>query len=260
MSRHLRLVLAGVVAVAAFVLAIAPASAHVTVNPREAQQGTYAKLAFRVPNERPDASTTSVAVQLPTDHPFASVSVRPTPGWTADVARAPLPTPIESHGRQITEAVSTITWSGGSIAPGEFQEFEVSVGPLPEGVDSLVFPAVQTYSSGEVVRWIERPQAGQAEAEHPAPVLTLTPAPADGDGSTTATTTGNGGTAVDQQAAGNGTDGAAIASAAAGEGQGRGDDDDDDDGSGNALAVIALVVGAVGLVTGVGALALARRR
>ena len=35
-----------------------PASAHVTVNPREAVQGGYAKLAFRVPNEKAGASTT----------------------------------------------------------------------------------------------------------------------------------------------------------------------------------------------------------
>ena len=37
-------------------MAAAPASAHVTVNPA-AEPGSYAKLTFRVPNERPDSAT-----------------------------------------------------------------------------------------------------------------------------------------------------------------------------------------------------------
>jgi len=38
-----------------------PAAAHVTVNPKEANQGGFAKLAFRVPNER-DKPTTKLEV------------------------------------------------------------------------------------------------------------------------------------------------------------------------------------------------------
>ena len=56
--------------------------------------------------------------------------------------------------RQVTEAVSTITWSGGELKPGEFTEFDISVGPLPDDADSLTFKALQTYSDGDVVRWI----------------------------------------------------------------------------------------------------------
>jgi hypothetical protein len=46
------------------VVPAAAASAHVTVNPREATQGSYAKLAFRVPNERDNASTTQLEVKV----------------------------------------------------------------------------------------------------------------------------------------------------------------------------------------------------
>ena len=63
--------------------------------------------------------------------------------------------PIESHGRTITEAVGTVTWTadrGTRIGPGEFVDFPLSLGPLPE-VDRLVLPAVQTYDDGEVVAW-----------------------------------------------------------------------------------------------------------
>ena len=68
-----RTVLVVLAAGAALVLPATSAFAHVTVNPREATQGGYAKLAFRVPNERDNAGTTKLEVNFPTDHPFASV-------------------------------------------------------------------------------------------------------------------------------------------------------------------------------------------
>jgi periplasmic copper chaperone A len=177
-----RTLLVALAAGAALVLPATSALAHVTVNPREATQGGYAKLAFRVPNERDNANTTKLEVNFPADHPFASVSVRPQPGWTYNVEKTKLATPIKSDDGEISEAISRITWSGGVIKPGEFNEFEVSVGPLPDDADSLTFKALQTYSNGEVVRWIEEAPAGGGEVDHPAPVLKLTKA------ATTATT------------------------------------------------------------------------
>ena len=160
----------------ALALLAGSASAHVTVNPSTAAQGGFVKLSFRVPNETDDADTTELEVQMPTDHPLASVSIEPKDGWSYEVVKAPLPTPISTDDGQITEATSTVTWSGGTLRPGEFTDFNVSVGPLPEDATSLTFKALQTYSDGDVVRWIETASPGQAEPEHPAPVLTLTPA------------------------------------------------------------------------------------
>jgi uncharacterized protein YcnI len=173
---------------AALVLPATSALAHVTVNPREATGGSYAKLAFRVPNERDDAGTTKLEVNLPADHPFASVSVRPQAGWTYTVEKTKLDPPIKSHDNEISEVVSKITWTGGTIKPGEFNEFEVSVGPLPSDADSITFKAIQTYSSGEVVRWIEEATPGGSEPERPAPVLKLTKSAAAGSTATTVTT------------------------------------------------------------------------
>jgi hypothetical protein len=69
-----------------------------------------------------------------------------------------------------------IVWTAAAGNPGvkagELDEFEVSVGPLPEA-ERMVFKALQTYANGEVVRWIEEPVQGQEEPEHPAPVLEL---------------------------------------------------------------------------------------
>jgi uncharacterized protein len=183
-----RTLLVALAAGAALVLPAPAALAHVTVNPREATQGGYAKLAFRVPNERDGVNTTKLEVNFPADHPLASVSVRPHAGWTYTVEKTKLPTPVTSDDGDISEAVTKVTWAGGVIKPGEFDEFEVSVGPLPDNADSLTFKALQTYGDGQIVRWIEdTPVAGTAP-DHPAPVLKLTKA-ADAGGMAGMTTT-----------------------------------------------------------------------
>jgi uncharacterized protein YcnI len=165
---------------ATFVLTAAAtaASAHVTANPSTAEPGSYSKVSFRVPNEEQSADTTKLEVTLPADHPIASVSVRPAPGWTVKVTEAKLATPLKSDDGEITKAVSTITWSGGKIAPGQFQEFDVSMGPLPADTDRLVFRARQTYSDGQVVDWNQDPGNGGQEPEHPAPTVRLVKAAA----------------------------------------------------------------------------------
>ncbi|GAA4469824.1 YcnI family copper-binding membrane protein [Phytohabitans houttuyneae] len=163
-------------AAVAFLLAVAaPASAHVTVNPQEAEKGGFARLAFRVPNESDTASTVKLEVVLPENAPVGSVSIMPVAGWTATMERRKVDPPVDVHGSQISDVVSKITWTaaaGGGVKPGEFIEFPVSMGPLPD-TDTMVFKALQTYSDNEVSRWIEEPQAGAEEPENPAPVLTL---------------------------------------------------------------------------------------
>jgi uncharacterized protein YcnI len=151
-----------------------PALAHVTINPGTAEKGSWTKIGFRVPNEQDKDSTTKVEVQFPTDHPLPFVSVRPVPGWDVKLTQGKLPKPVVSDdGDKVTESVLKITWTGGKIDPGQFQEFEVSVGPLPKNVDQLVFPTVQTYSGGKVVNWTDAPKADGSEPQHPAPVLKL---------------------------------------------------------------------------------------
>jgi uncharacterized protein YcnI len=225
--RLTHVVRAGVAVAAAAAAALAfpaAASAHVTVNPNTATQGGYTKVTFRVPNERDDASTTKVEIALPTDTPIASVSLKPLPGWTAVAENSKLATPIKTDDGEITDAVSKITWTAAAdavIKPHQFQEFDVSLGPLPVA-DQIVFKALQTYSSGEVVRWIDEPAAG-AEAEHPAPVLKLTK----------------------KAAASTAPSGAAVGPAPAA------DKDSGSDGTAVGLGVTGLVLGLAGLVVGV---------
>ena len=75
-----------------------PALAHVTINPATADKGGFTKIAFRVPNERDDASTTKLEVRFPTDNPLPFVSVKPVPGWDVKLTRGKLPAPVvETH-------------------------------------------------------------------------------------------------------------------------------------------------------------------
>ncbi|MEV6190877.1 YcnI family protein [Streptomyces sp. NPDC051920] len=174
-----RLAAAGTVAATAVLALSAPAFAHVSVQPEgAAAKGGYAVVNFKVPNERDNASTTQVEVNLPADHPLSSVMPQPLDGWTVKVTKSKLDKPVTAHGEKISEAVTKVTWTadGKGIEPGYFQKFPLSIGALPEDTDELVFKAIQTYSDKEVVRWIEPQKKGAEEPEHPAPALALTAA------------------------------------------------------------------------------------
>lgn len=170
-------------AAALLVAAALPASAHVHADPSTTAAGGYSVVTFRVPNESTTAATTSIAVQLPTDHPFTYVATRPVPGWTAQVVEGALPAPVEVSGATVTQAPLSVTWTADAgtpgIAVGQFQEFEVNVGPLPEAGTRVLLPTVQTYGDGEVSSWTEVADEGAAEPENPAPEFDTTAAADD---------------------------------------------------------------------------------
>ena len=216
------------IAIAAGTLAVpAAAQAHVTIQPTSAPAGAETVLAVRVPNERDDASTVKVDVKLPPG--FASASWESTPGWTVRAVKQKLSTPIQTDDGPIDEQISEIVWTASSrkdgIAPGEFRDFPLAVLVPGKAGQTLTFKALQTYSNGDVVRWI-----GAPDADEPAPQVKLTSAA--------------GGTAPRQQA--NPQPAPAVAASA-------------DSGGSNRLSIVALVVGALGLLVGGAALVVARR-
>lgn len=220
-------------AVAAALLFTSAAGAHVTLNPREWEAGGFARFAVRVPNERDKADTIEVTVRFPQS--IISASFQPKPGWERSIKMEPLDEPVEEEGEQITEHIASVTWSGGKIAPGEFEEFGLSFRVPETPGEDLVFPSIQTYSNGEVVRWI-----GPPDADTPAPIVAvLPPEEEEGGGPTGATTTTEATTTSEAEPT--------AASGAA---------DGDDDG----LAIVALIVGIAALLAGLGALALAWAR
>ncbi len=156
--------------------AAGPAWAHVEVDPSSEPKGSTVEFAFRVPNEEDTAQTVRVDVQFPTDHPIANVLVRQKPGWTFTTQTHKLAKPIKTDDGTFSDAVTQVTWvsSGVQISPGGYDVFAVFGGPLPTNASVLTFKALQTYSNGDVVRWIELPTTGAPPPDHPAPVLHLT--------------------------------------------------------------------------------------
>jgi uncharacterized protein YcnI len=226
LSLALGLGVAGLVALAP------PASAHVSVL-EEVEAGGIGMVTFVVPNERDDASTVSLEVKIPDEHPLPLVSVQEKPGWESTVTMRDVDEPVELFGNEVTEVVDTVRWTGGPVAPDQFDTFTFRAGPFPEGTDELVLAAVQTYDSGEEVAWIDPIGADGEEPEHPAPVLPIVAADtSDGD--------------VD---AGGADLAVAESSTAAVDG---------DDGT-DALTVVALVVAAAAAVMGALALLATRR-
>ena len=179
MQRHRRVIAApfvATVALATILLMSGSASAHVTVQPGTLPKGASDVIfSFSTPNETANANVTQLEIDFPTDHPLLSAYAETIPGWNATVVTSKLAKPVNTDDGQITEAISQITWTatGAGIPPSQFGLFTVSVGQLPSNTKKLTFKALQTYSDGTIVRWIELPVKGTPAPENPAPTLTL---------------------------------------------------------------------------------------
>src|ERR687895_1203147 len=214
---------ATVIALVAALITAQAAAAHVTLNPREWEAGGFARFSVRVPNESENADTTEVTVRFPQS--IISASFQPMPGWERSIEMEPLDQPIEEEGEQITEHIASVTWTGGTIKPGEFQEFGISFRVPETPGEDLVLPAIQTYSNGEVVRWV-----GPPDSDEPAPIVTVREPAEEEEGG--------------QPAASPQPPAASGGSAAS-----------EDEGT-SGLAVVALILGIAGLAAGLAALGL----
>lgn len=129
----------------ALLFVAAPAWAHVGIEIDDARPGATATYTVSVPNESDAATTDRIEIEIP-----AGVEVhdfRPGPGWTMEV----------------DDGVLVI--QGGSIDPGEEREFRfTATNPMEQG--EVAFPAIQTYSDGEEVRWV-----GEEGSDNPAPTV-----------------------------------------------------------------------------------------
>jgi periplasmic copper chaperone A len=121
-------------------LPVAGAIAHVEVTPKRAPAGAEARLTFEVPNERPDATTTTITIQLPRG--VEAGTTRRSGGWR-----------VRASGR-----VVTLVAPGGRELRGEERgRFPLDLGLPLRPRASLTFKVLQTYDDGEIVRWIGPP-------------------------------------------------------------------------------------------------------
>ncbi|MEY4878693.1 MAG: hypothetical protein RJB62_161 [Pseudomonadota bacterium] len=155
----------------ALVISLAtPAFAHIVfAEPQTASDSYYAGF-LQVGHGCGTSPTTTIRVEIPDGINVARP--QPKPGWTLEVEKTTLATPVPSEGGTITERVSAITWHGG-LPADQFDLFGIMM-RLPATVGPIYFPTVQTCAEGEN-RWVDIPAAGAAwgSVPHPAPILTL---------------------------------------------------------------------------------------
>lgn len=207
-------------AVAAAMFALpAAALAHVTVSPESAPTDSYARLEFSVPHACDGSPTTQIIVQVPEN--VVSVTPQRNPFWKLSTKEGPKE-PTELHGETVTEGVSEVTWTAREPLPDhELDVLSMQV-KLPEAEgETIWFPVIQKCEKGRT-DWIQVPAEGEDahDLDEPAPGVTLTAAEGDGHGAEPAS--------HEEEAA----------------------DDDDSDSAPKSLAIAALVVGALGLITG----------
>jgi uncharacterized protein YcnI len=153
------------------------AHAHATLETQTAPADSYYKAVVKVPHGCEGSPTLVVKVSLPVG--ASSVKPMPKPGWALKIVKIRLDQPIrESHGREITERVSEVHWSGGRLLDEHYDEFVIQVKLPNTPGETLYFPTVQECEKG-LHRWIEIPAPGKARGDYkePAPQVTLTPKP-----------------------------------------------------------------------------------
>ena len=161
-----RIILAALAAGLAVPAPAPAASAHVTLDTREAPALGYVRLAIRLPHGCEGAATTALRVGIPEG--VTAVKAQPKPGWTLTLATGPAPA---SGGHDSSPPVQEITWRGGPLPDAFYEEFLIRV-RMPDGVGQTVwFPFVQECEGGKVVRWIEKPSAGQSYDDLRAPAF-----------------------------------------------------------------------------------------
>lgn len=142
------------------------AAAHVTVEPRTAPAGGYAKLVFRVPHGCDGSPTVKIAVQIPE----GTLSVKPQvhPGWKISTKTAKLAKPVSLHGKEVVESIREVVWSG-FLADEYMDEFGMSVKLPDQPGATLVFAVIQDCKKGSA-RWapevILDPKSKSIEEHH----------------------------------------------------------------------------------------------
>lgn len=241
--RKLMAVAAG--AMLAVVLA-APAFAHVTVTPGQAAVGSYSVLTFTATHGCDGSPTTEMSVQIPAG--VTGVKAEPVAGWEVSYEIGELPEPVGEGDDAITEGVTVVTWSGGTLPDDQIQRYSMQVKLPDDGAgETLWFPVVQSCEEGENA-WINIPEEGQDphDIDEPAPGVTLVAADDGHHGA-------DGEDAMDDEAMEDGSDGAAAEEAAApadGEASAAADTSSDGDDGTDTLTWVALVLGVLGLAAG----------
>lgn len=150
------------------------AIAHVTIEPKNVSRGPI-KFVLRVPHGCAGSSTTSLQIAIPEG--LIGVKPMPKPGWAVEVTKGAYARSYDYfHGTKMSEGTKTVTWSGGRLEDGHFDEFAL-IGYVSDAFnagDWVYIPATQHCEEGSM-SWNQIPAPGIAASslKTPAPRLTI---------------------------------------------------------------------------------------
>lgn len=124
------------------------ALAHVSLNPKTADAGSYFNAKIRVPHGCGEFATTSVTVTIPDG--ILSVKPENIAGWEVKIIKKKLSKPVKYHGKDLSEVVDTITWSGGNLPNEHYKDFGLNL-KLPAEAGRLFFKTTQICTEGKTV-------------------------------------------------------------------------------------------------------------
>ncbi|WP_394788808.1 YcnI family protein [Rhodoferax sp.] len=166
------------VAACAVSLCASASFAHIVLADSAALGNTGYSAALRVGHGCNGAATTAIRVTVPAG--FKDAKPQPKAGWVLSTTVGKLEKPFDDHGKQITEGVTSITWTaapGNALPDAYFDEF-VLRGSLPGEAGVMWFKVLQTCETGSV-DWAEIPAAGKSAHDLKSPAAMLEIIPSD---------------------------------------------------------------------------------
>lgn len=130
------------------------AAAHVSITPRQSQQGATEKYVVRIPTE---GSVATVSAELEAPAGVIIETLQAPAGWTYEVKRA-------------DDRIVSISWNV-NVKPGEFVEVAF-VARNPRQGDEIVWTLRQRFADGTVTDWTNGPNGVRPTAR-----TALTPRP-----------------------------------------------------------------------------------
>ena len=138
----------------ALLLFAGSAAAHVSITPRQSQQGATEKYVVRIPTE---GNVATVAAELEAPEGVIIETLQKPDGWTHEVKRA-------------DDRIVSIIWTA-DVKPGEFIEVAF-VARNPRQGTEIVWTLRQRFADGTVTDWTNGPNGVRPTAR-----TTLTPRP-----------------------------------------------------------------------------------
>jgi uncharacterized protein YcnI len=139
MTRSSRTALLRRISAAALMLFAGSAAAHVSITPRQSQQGATEKYVVRIPTE---GNVATVGAELEAPAGVIIETLQKPDGWTYEVKRA-------------DDRIVSISWNV-DVKPGEFVEVAF-VARNPRQGDAIVWTLKQRFADGTVTDWTNGP-------------------------------------------------------------------------------------------------------